>query len=74
MQAQHSISFGFLEYFVGIFIKGMIMPINRTFVKQISWGTTPTPNFINLIYLESLLRVAINHHHGWVVGNLLRFK
>ena len=43
------------------------MPINRTFVKQIIWGTILTPNFMSLIYLVSLLRVAINHPHGWVV-------
>ena len=43
------------------------MPINRTFYKTISWGTILTPNFISLIFLVSLLRVAITHPHGWVV-------
>ena len=66
MQAQHSISFGFLKYFVCIVIKGMVMPINRAFVKQVNWGTILTPNFISLIILVSLLRVASNPHHGWV--------
>ena len=67
LQASHIVCFEFLKCFVYIFIKGNTMPINRTFVKQLNWGTTPTPNFINLISLESLLRVVSNHHHGWVI-------
>ena len=43
------------------------MPINGAFVKQVNWGFIPTPNFINFIFLESLLRVATNQHHGWVI-------
>ena len=67
MQAPHTICSGLLKYFVCIFIKGMVMPINIAFVKQLNWGFIPTPNFINFISLESLLRVASNHHHGWVI-------
>lgn len=66
LQAQNSIFFVLLKYVVCIFIKGLIMPINRTFCKTINWGITPTPNFIKWIWLESLLRVESNHHHGLV--------
>ena len=58
--------FWFVEIFVCILIKGMIMPINRTFCKTINWGTTPTPNFISLLWLEGWLRVESNHHQGLV--------
>ena len=33
------------------------MPINRTFVKQLNWGTTPTPNFMKIVLLESWLNL-----------------
>ena len=57
MQAQHTLCSGWLKYFVCIFIKGMKMPINRTFGRTITWGIIPTPNLIKFIYLESWLRV-----------------
>ena len=57
----------FSEYIVCIFIKGMVMPINRTFCKTNNWGFIQIPNFIIYICLESLLRVATNQHHGWLI-------
>ena len=57
----------FSKSFVGIFIKGMVMPINRTFVEQIIWGTILTPNLIKFIYLESLLRVEDNQQAGLAI-------
>ena len=65
-EACHSICLMFSISFVCIFIKGMVMPINSTFYKTINWGFIQIPNFIKFIYLESLLRVAINHPQGWV--------
>ena len=65
-EACHNICLMFSKSFVCIFIKGMVMPINRTFCKTNNWGFIQIPNFIKFIYLESLLRVASNPHHGWV--------
>ena len=48
------------------------MPINRTIFKISSWGIIPTPNVINFIYLESLLKVASNLHHGWEIWKTLK--
>ena len=66
LQAQHTICFELLKYFVCIFVKGIIMPINRTILKQLVRVSYQLPIFINLIWLESLLRVESNHHHGLV--------
>ena len=67
VEAFHNICLMFSKPFVCIFIKGMVMPINRTFYKTINWGFIQTPNFIKFISLESLLIVALTHPHGWVV-------
>ena len=66
MQAQHTIGLGSWDILSWIFIKGMLMPINRTFVKQINWGIFPTPNFINLVCLESSSNFQGQHNIGSV--------